>query len=89
MTHVTERTLRAAIAALLALTAGSFGLSYVHLGAATMPVALLIAGVKVGIVLLYFMHLVAASPTVRVMVLVVPVFVVLLVGFVYGDMVTR
>jgi cytochrome c oxidase subunit IV len=89
MTRVSERTLLACIAALLLFTALSFGLTYVSLGAATMPVAMLIAALKASLVLLFFMHLVEASKTIRLVASVVPVFVVLLVGLVFGDVVFR
>ncbi len=45
---------------LLALTATSFGLSYVHIGAWELPVALTIAVAKAALVVLFFMHLIAA-----------------------------
>ena len=53
-------------AALLLLTAISYAVSRLHLGAAEMPVAMAIATVKVGLVALYFMHLRHAPPGERI-----------------------
>ncbi len=43
--------------ALMVLTAVTVAVSYVNLGALNLPVALLIACTKAGLVLVYFMHL--------------------------------
>ena len=51
------RILLAVFAALIALTVLTVAVTYVDLGGAALWVALLIAGVKVTLVALYFMHL--------------------------------
>lgn len=71
--------------ALLVLTALSFGLSRVHLGAGATPVALGIAGVKVAVVGLVFMHLARARAALQLVALTSLVFIALLVLGVAGD----
>jgi cytochrome c oxidase subunit 4 len=44
-------------AVLMVLLAVTVGVAYIHLGALNTPVAVLIATVKAGIVMLYFMHI--------------------------------
>lgn len=85
MREVNRRTLGLALCGLLLLTALSYALSFVHLGAASVPVALLIAGAKISLVGLYFMQLIESSKVVRLVVATVPVFVLLLIGLVLGD----
>lgn len=75
--------------ALLALTALSWGLAYVPLGAWEVPVALGIAVAKVLLVAFIFMHLYREGSGVRFAALMAPLFILLLVGFVVLDVVTR
>lgn len=75
--------------ALLALTAASFGSTYLPLGALGPPVALTIASVKAAIVLLIFMHLAEAGAVVRTVILTALVFIVLLVAGVVADVAAR
>ncbi len=75
--------------ALLLLTALSFGLSYVALGWAEMPVAMLIATIKATLVAFFFMHLVEAPFAYRFSLLVAVLMVILLVGLSVADVDTR
>jgi cytochrome c oxidase subunit 4 len=72
-------------AALLVLTAASYGISRLDLGAAGTAVALLIAGGKACIVLLFFMHLTETSASARVAAAVAVAFIVLLCLGIYAD----
>jgi len=89
MTTITRRHTALAWVGLLILTATSFGLSYAHLGAFGVPVALGIAVVKASLVALVFMELLVEPFTVRVTLVTAVTFVALLVFFVVGDVVTR
>ncbi len=74
---------------LFVLWAVSFGLSYVHLGWASLPVALVIAASKAVLVALFFMELVHARPSIVVTVLVALVLAAILVGLTVADVITR
>ncbi len=89
MKHISPRTTFATWVTLLALTAASFGLSYVPLGALNIPVAILIAAVKGSLVVLIFMELWVEKFSVKMTLVVSVLFVVLLVGLMVGDVVTR
>ena len=78
-----------ALIALLVLTAVSFGLSYVSLGAAGTPIALTIAGVKVVIVGLIFMELLESLAATRMIAIVTIVFISLLCFGILGDVAFR
>ena len=65
--------------ALLALTALTLGVSYLHLGVLNAAVALALASVKAALVGLYFMHLRRESPLVRAFALVPLFFLALII----------
>jgi cytochrome c oxidase subunit 4 len=77
------------LVALVFLTLGSFGLSYLHLGALGMPVALAIAVTKVGIVALFFMGLVHEPASSRIAGVAAVLFVILLASLSAADILTR
>ena len=74
---------------LFALWAASWAVSYVHLGAAALPVALLIAGAKAVLVVLFFMELAAEPFTVRATAIVATSLLTILVLLTVLDVVTR
>jgi caa(3)-type oxidase subunit IV len=73
----------------MVLAAGSFMLSFAHLGRLGLPAALLIAAVKAAIVFTVFMELAVEKPAVRIALITALVFLVLLLGFVLADLATR
>lgn len=75
--------------ALLALWALSFGLSYVSLGGASLVVALAIAVVKAGLVLVFFMELLAESLSMKLAIVSAGVLLALLIGLMLADIGTR
>jgi cytochrome c oxidase subunit IV len=85
----TSRPLYATFGALLLLTALSWGVSMLPLGSAEFPIAMLIAAVKAGLVLIFFMHLTQESLS-TVLALVAGIFFVLLLAlFVAAEVATR
>src|SRR4051812_45866831 len=74
---------------LLALTATSFGASYLSLSAFEMPVALAIAVTKAVLVALFFMHLAEARFAYKFVLLGAVLFVILIVGLTAADVMTR
>jgi cytochrome c oxidase subunit 4 len=89
MSAISRRQTALTWGGLIALTATSFGLSYAHLGALGIPVALGIALIKASLVVLVFMELLVEPFTVRVTLVTAFALVVLLVFFVVADVVTR
>jgi cytochrome c oxidase subunit 4 len=89
MKSISQRTTFATWLALLALTALSFGVSYVHLGTLNIPVALAIASIKAILVVLIFMELAVEKFSVQVTLAVSFVFVALLIGLMVADVATR
>jgi cytochrome c oxidase subunit 4 len=89
MKHISPGATLATWIALLALTGGSFALSYVHLGGLNIPVAIAIAALKATLVILIFMELVLERFSVKVTIVVGFLFVALLVGLMAGDVATR
>jgi cytochrome c oxidase subunit 4 len=77
------------LAALLVLAVGSFVLSYAHLGSLSMPVALLIAGLKAILVGLFFMELVKERLSIWAAVVVAVLLLGTLVLFTVADVDTR
>ena len=75
--------------ALVVLTLTSYWLSYRHLGAFEMPIALGIAAVKVAVVALFFMGLVHEPASSRVAGITAILFVILLASLAAVDVVTR
>ncbi len=74
---------------LVMLTLTSLGASFLHLGTWEMPVALMIAFIKVCIVGAVFMHLRSGPPSHRLSAFVAFSFVVLLSGLMATDVMTR
>jgi caa(3)-type oxidase subunit IV len=89
MTSISQRTTLLTLLALLGLTATSFAISYVHLGALNIPVALAIACVKAALVVTVFMELAVEKLSVKLSLVMGFVFVVLLVGLMVADVATR
>jgi cytochrome c oxidase subunit 4 len=89
MKSISERTTFVTLIALLGLTAGSFAISYVHLGVLNIPVALAIAAVKATLVVTIFMELAVERFTVKVSLVVGFLFVALLIGLMVADVATR
>jgi cytochrome c oxidase subunit 4 len=89
MKSITLRTTIMTGAAVLGLWAVSFGLSFVSLGAAALPIALAIALAKAALVALFFMELAKEALQVK-LTLLVAVFLVLLLGaLMIADILTR
>ena len=74
---------------LLVLTAVSWQVSLLDLGAFDLVVSLLIATVKATLVVLFFMHLAHGRFSTKLVVIVSALFVVLLVALTAGDVATR
>jgi cytochrome c oxidase subunit IV len=89
MKSISQRTTFLTLLALLGLTAASFAMSYVHLGALNIPVALAIAAVKATLVITIFMELAVEKFSVKVSLIMGFVFVALLIGLMVADVVTR
>lgn len=83
------RTIVRTTVALFVLWGASFGLSFLSLGAASLPLALAIAAVKAIVVALFFMELVAAKPSVVLTVAAAVVLAAILIGLMVADVVTR
>ena len=75
--------------ALVALSLLTFGLSYVHMGAWSLAIALAIAGAKAMLIALFFMHLREHGTSDRAALVLGVVLAVLLIGFVAADVATR
>ncbi len=89
-THrLTAKHFTFAFIAVMALGALSFGLSFLPLGEAEVPVAMGIAGLKAAIVAFYFMHLVEQPSSHRFIAVIGVVFVLVLILFSSADVLTR
>ncbi|AKT42142.1 cytochrome C oxidase subunit IV family protein [Chondromyces crocatus] len=87
--HGTTRHYLIVYVALLALTALSFGLTFLHLGTTETVLALVIALIKSTLVVLFFMHLLEQR-TVSALVLGTTLFfIALLTALMAADVVTR
>lgn len=86
---MTARAYTLAFAALLALTALSFGVSMIDLGRFGMTVALVIAAIKGTTVALVFMHLLKAPFAYRITLVFGAIFITLLLAFTMLDLMTR
>lgn len=75
--------------ALVVLWAVSLGLSYADLGAAGLPVAMVIAVAKAMLVLMVFMEIVRESTSVKLAFAAATVLLTILVGLIIGDIGTR
>jgi cytochrome c oxidase subunit 4 len=89
MATVSQRATSVTLLALLGLTAASFALSYAHLGALSIPVALAIAAVKAALVITVFMELAVEKFTVKLSFVIGVVFVGLLIALMMADVATR
>lgn len=87
--HVTKRDYLVTFVALLVLTALSWVLAHVPLGDFELPIALVIALVKSGLVALFFMHLIEQRLSNRLTLLVSVTFLVIIIGFIAADVSTR
>ena len=75
--------------ALLALTALTYGLSRIHMGALNLPISLAIAIAKSALVVVFFMHLGQHARANRIVLAVAICFVSLLITFSVLDVATR
>lgn len=87
--HISIRTYVNVFIALLVLLVATVGVTAFDLGVLNLPVALLIAGVKTTLVLMYFMHLKPASGLVRLFALAALVWLGFLIVLALSDYVTR
>ncbi len=76
-------------AALIALTALTIGLSFVHLGALHTPVGLLIAFTKATLVTLFFMHLLHAGRLPWLIAAAGVFWLAIMIGLTLSDYLTR
>ncbi len=76
-------------AALLALTALTVAVAYMHFIFLHVVVALVVATAKAALVMLYFMHLRWASKTVIAMVLTMVTLLAIAIGFTFFDVAYR
>jgi cytochrome c oxidase subunit 4 len=91
-TSISEKPTRAVLvtgAALLALWAASFALSYVSLGGWALPVAIAIAVVKAVLVALVFMELLHESLSIKLTILAALALLLTLIGLMVADIATR
>lgn len=84
-----SRPLVLVLVALLGLTLGSWAISHVELGAASVAIALAIAVLKASLVVYWFMELPHAALPARVVGLVTLAFIALLCGGTIGDVAFR
>ena len=70
---------------LLVLTAVTVSVSKIDLGAANIWVAILIAGTKASLVLLFFMHVKYEGPVIKYSFLATVGFLAILIGFIFWD----
>lgn len=89
MKSVSKRTTSFTGIALLALWLSSFGLSYVHLGEASLVVALSIAVIKAALVILFFMELVTERFTVNVTLVTAVTLIAILLALIVADVALR
>jgi cytochrome c oxidase subunit 4 len=89
MTRLSQNATWVAGAALIALWAASFALSYVNLGAAALPVAIAIAAAKALLVFSIFMELVLEPVSVKLALAAALSMIALLVGLMATDVATR
>jgi cytochrome c oxidase subunit 4 len=88
--HITPYRVHAwVLITLLALTLVTITVTWIDLSAFTVLVALIIASVKVGIVLVYFMHLKFESSLIRVFTIVVLLLYVLVIIGTFADYIFR
>ena len=76
-------------AVLIVLTGVTVGVAYVDLGWINTPLALLIAGLKAGVVLAYFMHLKWSTNLMILVGIIGFLWVVILLAFTIADYMSR
>ena len=76
-------------AALVVLALATFLLAKANLGAFQLPVAMMIAIIKAGLVVVIFMHMLEHRPSNRIFFIVAFLFIVLLVALTTADVSTR
>ena len=86
---VNHRTYALVALALFVLAGASFALSFVHLGAMTVPVAMAISLAKALLVAIFFMELIAQRFVNRFAVIGALTMILLLVGLMLADVATR
>ena len=86
---VPVRVYYAIFATLMALTGITVAVAYVDLGAMNAVVAIVIAGFKAMIVVLYFMHVKYSSRLIKLTVIAGLYWMVILLGLTLGDYLTR
>ncbi|MCF8092435.1 MAG: cytochrome C oxidase subunit IV family protein [Desulfotignum sp.] len=79
------RTLGLVLAALLIMTAVTVGASYIDLGWVNIWIALMIASIKAGLVLVVFMHLKFEGRAVILSFLSTVFFLAVMIGFIFWD----
>ena len=77
------------LAALVALTAVTVGVSYIDLGFFNVPIALGIACLKVSLVLLFFMHLKYEGRMIRISFVSTVCFLAIMISFTFWDVAFR
>jgi cytochrome c oxidase subunit 4 len=82
-------TLALVLAALLALTGMTIGVSYLDLGAFNVPLTLAIASAKVSLVLLFFMHLKYEGRAIKFSFIGTICFLAIMIGFTFWDVAFR
>jgi cytochrome c oxidase subunit 4 len=87
--HVPLKTVLGTGVAVLVLWAVSFAVSYVPMGAASLPIALAIAALKAILVALFFMELVRETLSVKVTMLSAVLMTATLIAFMVADVATR
>ena len=87
--HVPLKAVLGTGVAVLVLWAVSFGVSYVPMGAASLPVALAIAALKAILVALFFMELVRETLSVKVTMVSALLMTATLIAFMVADVATR
>ena len=87
--HIGPRVYVVVFAVLIALTGLTIGVSYVDLGAFSTVVALLIAGAKGALVMLFFMHLVERPGLFRVVAVAGFFWLAILLTLTLSDVATR
>jgi cytochrome c oxidase subunit 4 len=83
------KTLGLTLAALLVLTGVTVGAASIDLGRVNVWIALMIASVKAGVVLLVFMHMRWEGRTLRWSFLATVLFMAVMIGFIFWDVAFR
>jgi len=86
---VPERTYLLVFAGLIVLTATTISVSRLELGGLHAPMALLIAGAKAALVLLFFMHMLYSSRLTWIIAFSGIVWLTILIGLTMADYLTR